>query len=86
MSRQSESWRCSLGGLAGNGEEEFELGRQLVFGVESVGEVDSSDTAVGVDLNSRKTNVQVNYLSELRSYTLKIKASEYRDTYLRVSM
>ena len=40
-------------GLAGNGEEELELGWQLVFSVQSVGEVDSSDTAVGVDLNSK---------------------------------
>ena len=40
--------------LAGDGQEEFELGRQLVFRVQSVGEVDSSDTAVGVNLNSNK--------------------------------
>ena len=48
--------RCShLGtttGLAGDGQEELEFGGELVFGVESVREVDSSDTAVGVDLDS----------------------------------
>ena len=33
-------------------QEQFELWWQLVFRVESVGEVDSSDSAVGVDLNS----------------------------------
>jgi len=38
--------------LAGDGQEELELGRQLVFGVEPIREVDSSDAAVGVDLNS----------------------------------
>ena len=32
-----------------DGEEELELGRQLFFGVESIGEVDPSDPAVGVD-------------------------------------
>ncbi len=40
-------------GLASDGQEKLELGRELIFGVESVGEVDSSDTAVGVDLNSK---------------------------------
>ena len=38
--------------LAGDGQEELELGWELVFGVESVREVDSANTAVGVDLNS----------------------------------
>ena len=41
-------------GLAGNGQEKLELGRKLVFGVEAVREVDSSDTAVSVDLNSER--------------------------------
>jgi len=41
--------------FASDGEEEFEFGWQLVLCVESVGEVDSSDTAVGVDLNSIKS-------------------------------
>ena len=39
-------------GLAGDGQEELELGWQLVLRVQPVGEVDSTDTAVGVDLNS----------------------------------
>lgn len=38
--------------LASNGEEKFELWGELVFGVESVREVDSADTAVSVNLNS----------------------------------
>ena len=42
----------SVGGLAGDGEEELELGGQLVLGVQSVREVDSADAAVGVDLDS----------------------------------
>lgn len=38
--------------LASNGEEKFELWGELVFGVESVREVDSANTAVSVNLNS----------------------------------
>ena len=38
--------------LAGNGQEELEFGGKLVLGVEPIREVDSSDAAVGVDLNS----------------------------------
>ena len=46
---------CShlAGGLASDGQEELELGWELVLGVKSIGEVDSTDTAVGVDLNSK---------------------------------
>ena len=40
-------------GLTSNGQEQFEFGRELVLGVESVGEVDSSNSAVGVDLDSQ---------------------------------
>ena len=43
---------CSLLLATGNGQEEFEFWGQLVFGVESVGEIYSSNTAVGVDLDS----------------------------------
>ena len=50
-------------GLAGDGQEELELGRELVFGVESVREVDSANTAVGVDLNSIVETVM--FISEL---------------------
>ena len=39
-------------GLAGNGQEELEFGRKLVFGVQSVREIDSPDSAVSVDLDS----------------------------------
>ena len=34
------------------GQEKLEFWGQLVFGVESIREVDASNTAVGVDLNS----------------------------------
>ena len=47
---------CVLG-LAGHGQEELELGRELVLGVESVGEVDSSDSAVRVDLYSQGLDI-----------------------------
>jgi hypothetical protein len=43
-------------GFAGDGQEELEFWGELVFGVESVGEVDSSNTTVGVDLHSKLTN------------------------------
>jgi len=39
--------------LTGNWQEKLELWWELVFGVESVGEIDSSDSAVSVDLNSK---------------------------------
>ena len=35
-----------------NGQEEFELWRELFFTVEPVGEVDSSDAAVSMDSHS----------------------------------
>lgn len=50
--QRGRMWRRSGVGLAGDGQEELELGRQLVLGVQSVREVDSADTAVSVDLNS----------------------------------
>ena len=37
--------------LTSNRQEEFEFWRQLIFGVEPVGEVDSSDSAVRMDLH-----------------------------------
>ena len=47
-------WICSLSlWLTGNWQEKLELWWELVFGVESVGEIDSSDSAVSVDLNSK---------------------------------
>lgn len=36
-----------------NGQVEFEFCRQFVFGVQSVGEVDSSDSAVGMNLGTK---------------------------------
>ena len=39
--------------LAGNRQEELELWWELVLGVESIGEIDSSDSAVSVDLDSK---------------------------------
>ena len=36
-----------------NWQEKFELWWELIFSVESVGEIDSSDSAVSVDLNSK---------------------------------
>ena len=39
--------------LTGNWQEELELWWKLVLGVESVGEIDSPDSAVSVDLNSK---------------------------------
>lgn len=43
--------------FASDGEEELELGRELVFGVEAVREIDSANTAVSVDLNSTKDKI-----------------------------
>ena len=44
-------------GLTSNWEEEFELRGQFVLGVQSVGEVNSSNSAVGMDLDSEGLNV-----------------------------
>merc|ERR1712100_200416 len=49
---------CSHGlWLAGNWQEKLELWWELILSVQSVGEVDSADTAVSVDLNSEGLNV-----------------------------
>ena len=49
---------CSLAlGFASNRQEQFELWRKLVFGVEPVREIDSSNSAVGMDLNSKSLNI-----------------------------
>ena len=57
VGQEVQASNCSLrAGLASDGEEELELGRELVFGVESVGEIDSTNTAVGVDLDSENIN------------------------------
>ena len=44
-------------GLSGDWEEEFELRRELIFSVKSVGEVNSSNSAVGMYLNSECLDV-----------------------------
>ena len=53
------SWpgEVSAASVVGNWQEQFEFRRKLVLGVQSVGEVDSSDSAVGVDLHSQGLNV-----------------------------
>ena len=58
--------------LASNGEEKLELRRQLVLGVKAIGEVDSSDSAVGVDLDAQGLNVvgTVGTTSEIRQVEL----------------
>lgn len=43
--------------LAGNWQEQLELGWEFVFGVESVGEIDSSYSTVSVDLHSEGLDV-----------------------------
>ncbi len=43
--------------LASDGEEELELGRELILGVKAIGEVDSSDSAVGVNLDAQRLDV-----------------------------
>lgn len=49
---------CSLSlGFAGNWQEKLELWWKLVFGIESVREVDSANTAVSVNLNAECLNV-----------------------------
>ena len=44
-------WFSSLS-LAGDGQEELEFGRKLVLGVEAIGEVNSSDSAISMNLNA----------------------------------
>ena len=43
--------------LAGNRQEKFELGWELVLGVQSVGEIDSTNAAVCMNLNSKRLDV-----------------------------
>ena len=43
--------------FTGNWQEKFELWRKLILSVKSVGEIDSSNSAVGVDLNSKSLYV-----------------------------
>ena len=43
--------------FAGNRQEKFELGWELVLGIQSVGEIDSTDAAVCMNLNSKRLDV-----------------------------
>ena len=52
FSSYSFSTGCSLTlRLSGDWQEQFEFRRQLILGVQSIGEVDSSDSAVSMDLD-----------------------------------
>ena len=46
----SVSWSSHHLGLSSDGQEKFEFWGELVFGVEAVGEVNSANAAVRVDL------------------------------------
>ena len=48
--------RSDVSWLSSDWQEELELWWELILGVESVGEIDSSNSAVGVDLNSEQTS------------------------------
>ena len=63
--------------LSGNGEEELEFGRKLVLGVETIGEVNSSDSAVRMNLNSQRLDVvcAVSASSEVRQVELNLVPS-----------
>ena len=60
--------------FTGNWQEKLELWGELVFGVESVGEIDSSDSAVSVDLNSKGLYVvgTIGSSSEIRQVELNL--------------
>ena len=58
---------CSHGlGLASDGEEKLEFWGELVLGVQAVGEVDSANTAVSVDLNSTQIISKLTTVSTCR--------------------
>ena len=49
---------CSLAlGLACDWQEELELGRELIFCVQSIREVDTTNAAVSVDLHTQSFNI-----------------------------
>jgi len=52
-----ECFSCSLLGLAGDGQEKLELRRQLILSVEAIREVNSSDSAVCVNLDTQRLNI-----------------------------
>lgn len=57
MTRQGWGKGRRLFGLVLHGEVQLELCWQLIFGVQSVGEVHSADSAVGVYLDSQSLDV-----------------------------
>merc|ERR1719498_1881148 len=63
--------------LSGNWQEQFEFWWELVFGIESIREVDSSYSAVGMDLNSKGLNVvgSVSSSGEIRQVELNLVPS-----------
>ena len=66
---------CSLAlGLAGDWEEKLELWGKLVFGIESVREVNTTDTAVSVDLHAQSLDVvgTISSASEIREVKLNL--------------
>ena len=67
-SMEKATSRRSLGGFASDGEEELELGGELVFSVKAIREVDSSDAAVGMDLHSKKSQILIQIIQNKRSY------------------
>ena len=60
--------------LSSDWQEKLELGWELILGVESVGEVDSSNSTVGVDLNSQSLYIigTVGSSSEIRQIELNL--------------
>ena len=60
--------------LSSDWQEKLELGWELILGVESVGEVDSSNSTVGVDLNSQSLYIigTVGSSSEIRQVELNL--------------
>jgi hypothetical protein len=61
-------------GLAGNWKEQLELWGKLVLGVESVWEVDTTNTAVSVDLDSQSFDIvgTVSSTREIRQVKLNL--------------
>jgi hypothetical protein len=65
--------RCSLSlWFAGNWQEELELWWKFVFGIESIGEVNTTDTAVGVDLHAKGLNVVSTVCSACKVWQVKL--------------
>ena len=67
---------CSVGTLwfSSNWQEKFELWRKFILSIKSVGEIDSSNSAVSVDLNSKSLYVvgTVGSSSEIRQVKLNL--------------